>query len=139
LRAFQNAHTTILLLNRALDVGFGQNCCARKTKSSTFRFPSTEDTFHFCLGYRQVPIFLVGVLPYVLQSAQPAKLLPVTGKLEDRIQQLCAKVKATEDDEELYRLCEELRLALKEHVGQLREQVAEYRRAAKTNARKKGR
>lgn len=63
----------------------------------------------------------------------------MTAKLEDRIQQLCAKVKATEDDEELYRLCEELRQALKEHVSQLREQVAEYRRAAKANSRKKGR
>lgn len=63
----------------------------------------------------------------------------MTGKLEDRIQQLCARVKATEDDEQLYQLCEELRQALKEHVSQLREQVAEYRRAGKTTSRKKGR
>lgn len=83
--------------------------------------------------------FRFGILLYVLQSAVPAKLLRVTGKLEDRIQQLCARVKATDDDEELSRLCEELRRALKEHVSQLRKQVADFRRAAKSHSREKGR
>lgn len=78
------------------------------------------------------------VLPYVVRSSAPAKLLSVTTKLEHRIQQLCAKVKATEDDEELYQVCEELRQALKEHVSQLREQVADYRRASDSDSRKKG-
>lgn len=63
----------------------------------------------------------------------------MNGRLEDRIQQLCAQVKATDDDEELYQLCEELRQALKEHVSQLRQEVAEYRRVGKTHSRKKGR
>jgi hypothetical protein len=90
------------------------------------------------LSYRQTTIFLFRTLPYVLQSFLSAKLLSVTGKLEDRIQQLCARVKATDDDEELYQLCAELQQALKEHVSQLRERVAEYRRASKTDSRKKG-
>jgi hypothetical protein len=88
--------------------------------------------------YRQTPIFSFRTLPYVLQSFSSGKLLSVTRKLEDRIQQLCARMKATEDDEELYQLCAELQQALKEHVGQLRERVAEYRRVSKTDSRKKG-
>lgn len=75
---------------------------------------------------------------YVLQSVAAAKLLLMAGELEDRIQQLCARVKATDDDKELYQLCEELRRALKEHVSQLRKQVADYRRAAKSHSREKG-
>jgi hypothetical protein len=62
----------------------------------------------------------------------------VQGKLEDHIQQLCARVKATQDDEELYQLCAELQQALKQHVSQLRERAAEYHRASKTHSRKKG-
>lgn len=64
------------------------------------------------------------------------KLLSVHGKLEDRIQQLCAKVQATHDDEELVRLCIELRQALGEHVKKLREQVAEYQNSSKPGSRK---
>jgi uncharacterized coiled-coil protein SlyX len=47
--------------------------------------------------------------------------------LEDRIQQLCSRVLATEDDEELHRLCVELRDALNDHVRQLRQKVGKYR------------
>jgi hypothetical protein len=36
----------------------------------------------------------------------------VTGPLEDRIQQLCAQIAATDNDEEIYSLCSELREAL---------------------------
>jgi gamma-glutamyl:cysteine ligase YbdK (ATP-grasp superfamily) len=51
----------------------------------------------------------------------------VTPDLEERIQQLCSKVVATQDDEELYRLCVELRNALNDHIRQLRQQVGQYR------------
>lgn len=49
------------------------------------------------------------------------------GDIENRIQQLCLQVVATQDDEELNRLCVELRNALNDHIRQLRQQVGEYR------------
>ena len=55
----------------------------------------------------------------------------VTGNLEDRIQQLCSQVAATHDDEELHRLCMELRNALNDHIGQLRQRVEDYRDSLK--------
>lgn len=58
--------------------------------------------------------------------------------LEERIQQLCAKVVATQDDEELSRLCVELRKAMNEHVGRLRQQVDRYRSSLDKRAPKKG-
>jgi hypothetical protein len=51
----------------------------------------------------------------------------VTGNVEERIQQLCAQVAATHDDEELHRLCMELRNALNDHIRQLRKHVEDYR------------
>ena len=59
-------------------------------------------------------------------------------ELEDRIQQLCSQVTATDDDDELYRLCVELRQALNQHISQIRTQVAEYRRSSQPRSRKKG-
>lgn len=58
-------------------------------------------------------------------------------KLEERIQQLCSQVVATQSDEELYRLCVELRNALNDHIRQLRQQVGEFRDSLK-QAPKKG-
>jgi uncharacterized coiled-coil protein SlyX len=51
----------------------------------------------------------------------------MTGDLEERIQQLCSQVAATHDDEELHRLCMELRNALNKHTRQLRQRVEDYR------------
>lgn len=51
----------------------------------------------------------------------------MAGDIENRIQQLCSQVVATQDDEELYRLCVELRNALNDHIRQLRQQVGQYR------------
>ena len=51
----------------------------------------------------------------------------MAGDIENRIQQLCSQVVATQDDEELYRVCVELRNALNDHIRQLREQVGQYR------------
>lgn len=59
-------------------------------------------------------------------------------ELEDRIQQLCARVTATDDDDELYRLCVELRQALNEHITQIRKQVADFTRSSQPRSRKKG-
>jgi hypothetical protein len=59
-------------------------------------------------------------------------------ELEDRIQQLCARVAATDDDEELSRLCMELRDALNEHINYLREQVSAYRNSSNKRAPMKG-
>ena len=61
----------------------------------------------------------------------------VTGNLEERIQQLCSQVAATHDDEELHRLCMELRNALNDHIRQLRQHVEDYRDSLKP-APKKG-
>jgi len=58
--------------------------------------------------------------------------------LENRIQQLCAQIVATDDDEEMFRLCIELRQALSEHVGQIREQVADFRSRSGSSTPKKG-
>lgn len=58
--------------------------------------------------------------------------------LEERIQQLCARVVATQDDEELSRLCVELRNALNDHVRQLHQQVDRYRGSLGKRAPKKG-
>lgn len=57
--------------------------------------------------------------------------------LKERIQQLCARVAATHDDEELHRLCVELRNALNHHIRQLRQQVEDYRDSL-NSAPKKG-
>jgi uncharacterized coiled-coil protein SlyX len=62
----------------------------------------------------------------------------VSGNLEDRIQQLCAQVVATQDDEELNRLCTELRDALNRHIAFLRKKVAEYRNSSGKKAPRKG-
>ena len=45
---------------------------------------------------------------------------------------------ATHDDEELFRLCEELQAALKEHVSFLRERVADLKGLTQKIAPKKG-
>lgn len=58
--------------------------------------------------------------------------------LEERIQQLCAQVLATDQDEELNRLCVELREALNEHIAHLRERVAAYRNSLEKMAPAKG-
>jgi signal transduction histidine kinase len=58
--------------------------------------------------------------------------------LEDRIQQLCAQVVATDEEEELNRLCVELRDALNKHISRLREQVAAYRASSIRRAPVKG-
>jgi|GraSoiStandDraft_42_1057292.scaffolds.fasta_scaffold871108_2 hypothetical protein len=60
----------------------------------------------------------------VFRRWQTAEVPP---NLEERIQQLCSRVLATEDDEELHRLCMELRDALNDHVRQLRQKVGKYR------------
>ena len=62
----------------------------------------------------------------------------VPRELEDRIQQLCARIAATDNDEELYQLCAELQQALNEHVGFLRKLVADFRGNSKKHPPKKG-
>lgn len=47
-------------------------------------------------------------------------------RLEDRIQQLCKRVVASQDTREMERLCSELREALAEHASRLREKVKAY-------------
>jgi predicted methyltransferase len=47
-------------------------------------------------------------------------------RLEDRIQQLCARVVASEDDEEIKTLCFELREALSEHARRLSQKIKDY-------------
>ena len=49
------------------------------------------------------------------------------GNLEERIQQLRSQIAATHDDEELHRLCMELRNALNDPIRQLRKHVEDYR------------
>lgn len=51
----------------------------------------------------------------------------VARRLEERIQQLCSQLVATQDDEELSRLCVELRNTLNEHIRHLRLEVDQYR------------
>ncbi len=62
----------------------------------------------------------------------------VSRDLEDRIQQLCAQVVATEDEEELNRLCSELRDALNRHIALMRKRVADFRKSSGKHAPKKG-
>lgn len=62
----------------------------------------------------------------------------VPRELEDRIQQLCARIAATHNDEELYDLCLELKQALNEHVGILRKLVDDFRGYSKKHPPKKG-
>lgn len=126
-------------MNRALDVRDARTVVLKNYRWHIFASRTIQRCRSSGSRLQRSHYFWVGVLSYVLQSGSPAKLVPVNGRLEDRIQQLCAQVKATDDDEELYQLCEELRQALKEHVSQLRQQVAEYRRVGKTHSRKKGR
>lgn len=62
----------------------------------------------------------------------------VSHELEDRIQQLCARIAATDNDEELYELCAELKQALNQHVGFLRKLVADFRGYSKKHPPVKG-
>jgi hypothetical protein len=62
----------------------------------------------------------------------------MTSDLERRIQQLCSQVVATNNSEELDRLCRELQEALKEHIGNLRDQVKQYGDDARRRNPKKG-
>ncbi len=68
----------------------------------------------------------------------PGKTGCVTRELENRIQQLCAQIVATDDDEEIYRLCIELQKALSKHVGQIRDQVADFRSRSEGSTPKQG-
>lgn len=61
---------------------------------------------------------------------------PMPRNLEEQIQQLCVDVRATDDDEELLRLCQELRDALQVHIRRLREQVSEFRGSSKPKRKK---
>ena len=62
----------------------------------------------------------------------------VSRELEDRIQQLCARIAATDNDEELYSLCAELQKALNEQMGSLRRLVADFRSHSKKHPPAKG-
>jgi len=62
----------------------------------------------------------------------------VPRELEDRIQQLCARIAATDNEEELYDLCLELKRALSEQIGFLRKLVADFRGYSKKHPPKKG-
>jgi len=62
----------------------------------------------------------------------------VSRDLEDRIQQLCARIAATQEDGELNRLCLDLQGALKEHIGNLRQKVADYKDSTGKRSPKKG-
>ena len=68
------------------------------------------------------------VCPTVLAIWHTAR---VSHELEDRIQQLCARIAATDNDEELNDLCVELKRALNEHIGFLRRLVADFRSYSK--------
>ncbi len=58
--------------------------------------------------------------------------------LEERIQQLCSAISATEDEGELNRLCADLQKALSEHIKYLRQRVTDYRAYSKTPPPGKG-
>jgi uncharacterized coiled-coil protein SlyX len=58
----------------------------------------------------------------------------VPRELDERIQQLCARIAATHDDGELNHLCVELQKALSEHIEILRQRVADFK-AASANER----
>ena len=58
--------------------------------------------------------------------------------LEHRIQQLSARIAATDDDGELGSLCIELQKALSEHIRNLRKQVSDYRASTKQRPPGKG-
>ena len=62
----------------------------------------------------------------------------VPPELEDRIQQLCARIAATHNDEELYELCTELKQALNEHIGTLRKLVDDFRGYSRKHPPTKG-
>jgi hypothetical protein len=62
----------------------------------------------------------------------------VPRSLEERIQQLCARISATEDEGELNRLLVELQKALSEHIQLLRQQVADYRASSKPRSSEEG-
>ena len=78
------------------------------------------------------------ISPYTLHFHPDAKLAHVPGDLEERIQQLCARIVASDDPGELNNLCADLQKALKEHIQSLRDQVANYRAASETHPPKKG-
>lgn len=78
------------------------------------------------------------VLPYTLHFSAGAKLGVVPGDLEERIQQLCTRIVATDDPGELNSLCADLQKALKEHIQSLRDQVANFRASSKTHPPTKG-
>lgn len=63
------------------------------------------------------------VLPYVLQFFPPLRLRQRDREHRETIQQLCSQVAATHGDEELHRLCMELRSSLNDHIRQLRKHV----------------
>ncbi len=77
-------------------------------------------------------------MPYTLHFPADAKLGHMPGDLEERIQQLCARIVASDDPGELNSLCADLQKALKEHIQSLRDQVANYRAASETHPPKKG-
>jgi len=78
------------------------------------------------------------VSPYIRHSPYVRNSPPCPGEIEDRIQQLCARIVATEDEGELNQLCADLQGALKEHIQFLRDQVANYRAVSKPHPPKKG-
>jgi hypothetical protein len=80
----------------------------------------------------------MAILPYTLHFPPDATLPSVARDLEERIQQLCTAIAATDDEGELNRLCVDLQKALSEHIQNLRQQVAQYRASSKTHPPTKG-
>jgi hypothetical protein len=90
------------------------------------------------MSYRQIRSLQIAdfsLCPTVLTVGDTGLM---TRELENRIQQLCAQIVATDNDEEMLRLCIELQKALSEHAGRIRDQVADYRTRSEGSPPKKG-
>lgn len=77
----------------------------------------------------------LAVYPTVFRKCETR---PMPRDLDDRIQQLCTRISATDDDGELNRLCVDLQKALREHIRRLREKVAEFRITVEERSPRKG-
>jgi hypothetical protein len=89
-------------------------------------------------GLQKIPDPKSGALAVYPTVFAKCDTQPVPRDLDDRIQQLCTRISATDDDGELNRLCIDLQKALREHIRRLREKVAEFRITVEERSPRKG-
>lgn len=73
-----------------------------------------------------VPLKVRGYFPVCVASNTVGYIASMDRRSDDRIRELCSRILATKDQDELVNLCIRLRKEIQNHVGHLRGRMSEY-------------